>query len=92
MTKHTKRSEASTITPITIQLTGFPSTEQAKEFLSAIIKPELQAHFMSVSMKLEAGVVTIAEDVCCVEKEFGLCDLSSGVCEMIGSGCPTKTE
>ena len=90
MTKHIKRSEASTITPITIHLTGFPSTEKAKEFLSAIIKPELQAYFMSDSMKLEAGVVTIDEDICCVENEFGICDASTGACLMIGSGCPTK--
>lgn len=61
-----------------------------KEFLSAIIKPELQANFMGDSMKLEAGVVTIAQDICCVELEFGLCDASTGVCKMIGSGCPTK--
>jgi hypothetical protein len=75
MTKYMKRSEESTITPITIQLTGFPSVEQAKQFLSAIIRPDLQAHFMNATMTLEAGVVTIAQEICCNADQtaFGVC-------------------
>jgi hypothetical protein len=60
-----KRSEASIITPITIQLTGFPSVEQAKQFLSEIVRPELQAYFTNATMTLEAGVVTVAQEICC---------------------------
>ena len=88
-----KRSEASVITPITIQLTGFPSVEQAKQFLSAIIKPDLQAHFMNTAMTFEEGVVTIAQTICCRFdlQEYGTCssDPVSELCIPLGSGCPT---
>ena len=94
MTKHMKRSEASTTTPITIQLTGFPSVEQAKVFLSAIVRPDLQAHFTNATMRLDGGVVTIDDTIICCnanETEFGTCssDLISELCIRLGSGCPT---
>jgi hypothetical protein len=93
MAKYMKRSEASTITPITIQLTGSPSVEQAKQFLSAIIRPELQAHFADATMTLEAGVVTIAQEICCNadQTRFGVCspDPVGELCTEVGSGCPT---
>ena len=95
MTKYMKRSEASTTTPITIQLTGFPSVEQAKQFLSAIIKPDLQAHFMDATMTFEAGAAVVSQTICCNadETEFGTCgpDPISEVCVIAGSGCPTVT-
>ena len=88
-----KRSEASTITPITIQLTGFPSVEQAKQFLSEIVRPELQAYFTNATMTLEAGVVTVAQEICCNadQTRFGVCspDPVSELCTEVGSGCPT---
>ena len=93
MTKYMKRSEASTTTPITIQLTGFPSVEQAKQFLSAIIKPDLQAYFMNATMTFEAGVVMVPQEICCNADQtaFGFCssDPISEVCVEAGSGCPT---
>ena len=93
MAKYIKRSEASTITAITIQLTGFPSVEQAKQFLSAIIRPDLQAYFMNATMTLEAGVVTIAQEICCNADQtaFGVCSPVpvSELCPEIGGGCPT---
>lgn len=93
MTKYMKRSEASTTTPITIQLTGFPSVEQAKQFLLAIIKPDLQDHFMNITMTFEGDVVILAQEVCCNadQTRFGLCssDPVSELCPEAGSGCPT---
>lgn len=93
MTKYIKRSEASATTPITIQLTGFPSVEQARQFLSAIIKPELQAHFMNDTMRLEGDVVVVAREICCNADQtaFGVCssDPLSELCVEVGSGCPT---
>jgi len=93
MPKYMKRSEASVITPITVQLTGFPSVEQAKQFLSAIIKPDLQAHFMNAAMTLAGGIVTISQEICCNadQTQFGVCshDPVSELCPEIGSGCPT---
>jgi hypothetical protein len=93
MTKYMKRSEASTTTPITIQLTGFPSAEQAKQFLSAIIKPELQDHFINATMRFEAGVAILQREICCNadQTQFGMCssDPVSEICIEVGSGCPT---
>jgi hypothetical protein len=93
MESYFKRSEASRTTPITIQLTGFPSVEQAKQFLSAIVRPELQAHFADATMTLEGDAVTIPQEVCCNADEtaFGMCssDPVSEVCIVAGSGCPT---
>src|SRR5688572_26152285 len=93
MIKQMKRSEASTKTPITIQLTGFPTVEQAKQFLSAIVRPELQAYFMNTTMTLDANVVTIAQEICCNADQtaFGVCSSSpvSELCTEMGSGCPT---
>ena len=93
MPKYFKRSEASTTTPITIQLTGFPSVEQAKQFLSAIVRPELQAHFTDATMTLEGGAVTILQEVCCNADQtaFGMCSPVpvSELCTEVGSGCPT---
>ena len=93
MAKYMKRSEASTTTAITIQLTGFPSVEQAKEFLSAIIRPELRPHFGNAAMTLEAGAVTIAQEICCNadQTRFGICspDPVGELCTEVGGGCPT---
>jgi len=93
MTKYMKKSEAATTTPITIQLTGFPSVEQAKQFLSAIIRPDLQAHFMNATMRLEGDVVIVAQEVCCNADQtaFGVCSPVpvSELCIEVGSGCPT---
>jgi hypothetical protein len=93
MTKYMKRSEASTTTPITIQLAGFPSVEQAKQFLSAIIRPDLQTHFVNAPMRFEGGVVILAQEICCNADQtaFGVCssDPVSELCVETGSGCPT---
>ena len=93
MPKYMKRSEASTITPINIQLTGFSSVEQAKQFLSAVVRPELQAHFANATMTLEGGAVTIAQEICCNadQTEFAVCSPVpvSELCTRVGSGCPT---
>ena len=93
MAKYMKRSEASTTTPITIQLTGFSSVEQAKQFLAAIVKPDVQAHFMDASMTFDKGVVTLAQEICCNadQTRFAVCssDPVSELCIELGSGCPT---
>ncbi len=90
------RSEACNTTPITIQLTGFPSVDQAREFLMAIVKPELQAHFSQVSMRREGGAVLIEQTICCNADgtEFATCsnDPISEICTPVGSGCPTVTK
>jgi hypothetical protein len=92
MTNQMKRSEASTETPITLQLTGFPSVEQAKQFLSAIMRPELQAHFAECPMTLEGGIVSVSSILCCNadESAFGVCTSipMSELCIEVGSGCP----
>lgn len=99
MTKHMKRSEASKTSPVTIQLTGFPSVEQAKEFLFAIVKPELHANLTESPMTLdEKGVFSVSQIICCRDDEsaFGMCSSKpiSELCVELGSGCPIvhKTE
>jgi hypothetical protein len=93
MTKQMKRSEASKETPITIQLTGFPSIEQAKKFLCAIVRPDLQDCFANANMTLEEEVFTVSQIICCNgdKSEFGVCsDVPlSELCIRLGSGCPT---
>ena len=93
MSEYMKRSEASTTTDIKIQLTGFPSVEKAKEFLLAIIKPELQAPFRETTMKFDSGVAEAIITICCNadQTEFATCspDPVSELCVRTGSGCPT---
>ncbi|HVF72805.1 MAG TPA: hypothetical protein VM940_14480 [Chthoniobacterales bacterium] len=92
MTKSIKKSEASKTAPITIQLTGFTSVEQAKKVLLAIVKPELHAGLTEDCMTLDKGVFSVSQIICCRDDEsgFGLCSSSpiSEICQEIGSGCP----
>ena len=98
MTKYMKKSEASKTSPITIQLTGFPSVEKAKEFLLAIVKPELHTQLTDASMTLDKGVFSVSQTICCRDDEsaFGMCSSKpiSELCVEMGSGCPIvhKTE
>jgi hypothetical protein len=91
MTKY----DASTTHPITIQLRGFPSVEAARQFLSSIVKPDLQSHFLNATMRLNSDVVEVDQHVCCgVDKDgsnpvFATCAPDVSVeCHLVGSGCP----
>ena len=92
MTRYMKRSEASKTSPITIQLGGFPSVEQAKEFLLAILKPELQTHFKDADITVDKGVFSVSQIICCRDDKsaFGMCSSKpiSELCVELGSGCP----
>jgi hypothetical protein len=45
--------------------------------LSAIIKPDLQAHFMNATMRFEGDAVILAQEICCnaAQTEYGLCSM-----------------